>query len=229
MIAFKLRTSARCRYVRLSVSRDFGLEIVAPRGFDVSRIPGIIAKKERWIKRSIEKVQWSGSPVEIPAVVDLRCIGRSFEVIAAKDPPRKRHLIDGNNSIMLYVNPWNRNAAFTLLKSWLRETSRTILLPWLERLSKEHGFVYNRVTVRFQKSRWGSCSVRGNINLNAALVFLRPELVEYLLLHELCHTAEMNHSKRFWELVARHCPDYRTLDKELKNARRLVERWVYVR
>jgi predicted metal-dependent hydrolase len=96
----------------------------------------------------------------------------------------------------------------------------------LERVSKEHGFIYNRGAIRFQRTRWGSCSTKKNVNLNQALVFLRPELVEYLMIHELCHTVEMNHSKRYWKLVGEHCPDFQLLDKELKNARGSVERWV---
>src|SRR5450759_500685 len=227
MIEYKVRTSARSRHVRLSVSHHSGVVIVVPPGFDTSRIPDIIAKKEQWIRRSIEKLQWNVSPVEIPTQINLQSIGCSFNIVVEHNSNHKNRLIEDNETLKLCFDPRNKRIPFTLLKKWLHQKAVWTLLPWLERVSKEHGFTYNRGGVRFQRTRWGSCSTRKNINLNQALVFLRPELVEYLMIHELCHTAEMNHSKRFWGLVGEHCQDYRMLDKELKSAREHVERWVY--
>lgn len=227
MLTYSIRTSPRSRHVRLSVSHNSGVVIVVPLGFDTSRIPEIIAKKEGWIRRSIEKVQWTVSPVEIPTRILLQSIGCSFNIVVEHNSDHKNYLIEDNDTLKLCFHPRSKRIPSTLLKKWLRQKSVNILLPWLERVSKDHGFTYNRGGVRFQRTRWGSCSTRKNINLNQALVFLRPELVEYLMIHELCHTVEMNHSKRFWGLVGEHCQDYRMLDKELKSAREHVERWVY--
>jgi hypothetical protein len=227
MLTYSIRTSSRSRNVRLSVSHHSGVVIVVPLGFDPSRIPDIIAKKERWIRRSIEKVQWIVSPVEIPTHINLLSTGRSFNVVFEHNSNHKSHLIEENDILKLCIDPRGKRIPFTLLKKWLRQKSVGILLPWLEKVSKEHGFIYHKGAIRFQRTRWGSCSTKKNINLNQALVFLRPELVEYLMIHELCHTVEMNHSTRFWKLVGEQCRDYRALDKELKNARRYVERWVY--
>ncbi len=227
MLTYTLRTSSRSRHVRLSVSRHSGLEIVVPLRFDTSKIPEIIAEKEDWIKRSIEKVQSNLSPIEIPNRIHLQSIDRSFNVVLEHNSNHKNHLIEDNNTLRLCSDSRNKRMPFTLLKKWLRQKSCTILLPWLEKVSKDYGFPYNKAAIRFQRTRWGSCSIKKNINLNRTLVFLRPELVEYLMVHELCHTVEMNHSKRFWDLVGKHIHDYRVLDKELKSARRYVERWVY--
>ena len=226
MIDYQLRTSARSRHVRLSVSFVSGLEIIVPPGFDTSRIPEIVARKERWIKRSIERMRLSGPPVEIPTQINLRSIGRTFHVHVDYNTKRKNRLIEQNDSLTLAVNLRNKRIPFILLRKWVHERAADVLLPWLESVSSRHGMSYNKAAVRFQRTRWGSCSSRKNINLNQALVFLRPELVEYLMIHELCHTLELNHSKRFWELVGMHCPDYRMLDRELKGARRNVERWM---
>jgi predicted metal-dependent hydrolase len=227
MTTYTLRTSSRSRHVRLSVSRQYGLEIVVPLRFDTSKIPDIIAEKEEWIRRSIEKAHFNLSPIEIPARILLQSIDRCFNVILEHNLDHKNYLIEDNNTIELYINSRNKRMPFTLLKKWLHQKSCTILLPWLERISKDHGFFYNKAAIRFQRTRWGSCSMKKNINLNRTLVFLPPKLVEYLMIHELCHTVELNHSKRFWELVGKHTPDYRVLDKELKSARRFIERWVY--
>jgi predicted metal-dependent hydrolase len=87
------------------------------------------------------------------------------------------------------------------------------------------GLTYNRLSIRSQKTRWGSCSSRGNISLNDQLLFLPADAVEYLMIHELCHTRHLNHSKAFWTLVQTHCPDYRTHEKLLRRSQGLVPDW----
>ncbi len=78
------------------------------------------------------------------------------------------------------------------------------------------GVTYGRITIRFQKTRWGSCSSKGNLNFNALLMLAPPEVRDYVIVHELCHRLEMNHSPRFWAEVARVMPGYRSSLKWLK-------------
>ena len=75
---------------------------------------------------------------------------------------------------------------------------------------------YNGITVRNQKTRWGSCSSKGNLNFNYRLYYMPAELMDYVIIHELCHRKYMNHSKEFWSEVARYCPDYIARRKQLK-------------
>jgi predicted metal-dependent hydrolase len=82
-------------------------------------------------------------------------------------------------------------------------------------LAARHGFTYNRVFVRHQKTRWGSCSHKNNINLNARLVQLPQALMDYTILHELVHTRIKHHGPRFWEALSRYIPDSRALDRQL--------------
>ena len=83
----------------------------------------------------------------------------------------------------------------------LRKQARHILPARLTALAIRNGFTYNRVTIKNARTRWGSCSSRGNINLSLYLMLLPPHLIDYVLLHELCHTREMNHGPRFWTLL----------------------------
>jgi predicted metal-dependent hydrolase len=80
-----------------------------------------------------------------------------------------------------------------------------------------YNFTYNRVSVKNQKTRWGSCSRKGNLNFNYKIVHLTSAQLDYLIVHELCHLKEMNHGRGFWELVGQTIPNYKTLRKELKN------------
>lgn len=104
-------------------------------------------------------------------------------------------------------------------KDFLMNKSRALHLvrDKLAKLNKVYDFHYNKVTIRNQNSRWGSCSKNGNINFNYKLIYLADELAEYVVAHELCHLQEMNHSARFWKLVARTVPNYLILRKQLKN------------
>lgn len=93
--------------------------------------------------------------------------------------------------------------------------ARTILVQRLEVLAARHGFTYNRVFIRNQKTRWGSCSHKNNINLNAKLVHLPQSLMDYTILHELVHTRIKHHGPQFWEALSKQIPNPRELDRQL--------------
>ncbi len=91
-----------------------------------------------------------------------------------------------------------------------------LVMGRLEYFNQFYKFKFNRVFIRNQKSRWGSCSSKGNLNFNYKIALLPPALADYLIVHELCHLGEMNHSLRFWQLVSEQIPDYKKLRRELK-------------
>ncbi|OHA87048.1 MAG: hypothetical protein A2566_03780 [Candidatus Zambryskibacteria bacterium RIFOXYD1_FULL_40_13] len=106
-------------------------------------------------------------------------------------------------------------AEFLLLK----ETARKLVKERLEYWNMHYKFRYVRVSIRNQRSRWGSCSKSGNLNFNFRIATLPPNLVDYIIVHELCHLGEFNHSEKFWNLVAQKIPDYAELRAELKKIR----------
>ena len=106
----------------------------------------------------------------------------------------------------------------TDLKKYKTEAKKLVEEKILE-FNKFYGFKYNRITIRNTKSRWGSCSTKGNLSFNYRIVMLPPVVADYLVVHELCHLGEMNHSAAFWALVARTVPDYKQRRKELRLAR----------
>jgi predicted metal-dependent hydrolase len=87
------------------------------------------------------------------------------------------------------------------------------------------GVTYGRIIIRNQKSRWGSCSVKGNLNFNVGLLLAPPEVLDYVVVHELCHRKEMNHSPKFWAEVSKLIPDYKQHEKWLKdNGRAIIKK-----
>ncbi len=86
----------------------------------------------------------------------------------------------------------------------------------VEHFNKEYGYKYNEISIRNQKTRWGSCSKKKNLNFNFKIAFLPEELRDYIIVHELCHLKEFNHSNKFWNLVAKAMPDYKEITSDLK-------------
>ncbi len=99
----------------------------------------------------------------------------------------------------------------------LKKKAKEILPKRLDELALRYGYKYNKVALKYMKTRWGSCSFKNNINLNVSLVTLDSKLIDYVLLHELVHTVEKNHAKTFWARINSHMPDARQRQKILKS------------
>lgn len=226
--------SSRAKYVRLKVSHKRGLEVVVPAGFDASVIPSILSRKRDWIERSLHRlreqlaVRAALSPSGRPEVVDLPAAAETWRVRYRGLRHRSRLTLTEEALGGLKVEgPIERvEACNVLLRRWLQAKGRIVLTPWLKATSRELRLPYRRCSVRGQKTRWGSCSSHGTISLNFKLLFLPAQLVRYLFVHELCHTRHLDHSARFWRLVASREPDYQRLEAELSEAWRYVPLWV---
>lgn len=97
-----------------------------------------------------------------------------------------------------------------------KEKARKIITEKVELLNQHYGFEYKSIAIRNQKTRWGSCSKKGNLNFNYKIAFLPNKMLEYVVVHELCHLKEFNHGEKFWDLVAELAPDYREIRNEMK-------------
>lgn len=98
-----------------------------------------------------------------------------------------------------------------------KEIARELVKAKLYKFNKFYNFTFHKIAIRNQKSRWGSCSKKGNLNFNYKIALLPDNLANYLIVHELCHLKEFNHGKNFWSLVEQTIPDYKDLRKRLKN------------
>jgi predicted metal-dependent hydrolase len=97
-----------------------------------------------------------------------------------------------------------------------KEQARAVVIRKIIEFNASYNFNFGRISIRNQKTRWGSCSKKGNLNFNYRLVFIPDALVDYIIVHELCHLGEFNHSKNFWNLVARTIPDHAQFRKQLR-------------
>lgn len=243
-----IRISRRARRVNLRVVPGKGLEVVLPLHADPDCVPEIIIRHRDWIEKTLRRIPaaLSGSAV-IPDRLLLKGGGEVVEIIrrgaadarrahagAAADAggraPDDGMVSRGNAPVhrTLVLPELAARESLRCLKEWVREEARALLGTMLAALAEEYGFSYAAMSIRFQKSRWGSCSGRGNISLNAALLFLPERLTRYILLHELCHTREMNHSAAFWKLLFAADPDALAKDKAMRGAWKHVPDWLFL-
>lgn len=223
-ISYSLKISRRAKHVRLRLSHRDGLVVVVPHGFDVSRIEWIIRERLPWIQSVVEKISYR--PLdrnELPRNMVFQSIGEEWRVISGHCEGNVDSLKQLPGRILLLATAsgdYDRKA--DLLLDWIRRKAAKVLLPKLEHVAMRYGFPYRKAAVRHQKTRWGSCSSKGTISLNMKLLFLPPELVDYIILHELCHTCVMDHSPGFWSLFEQYMPDCRVYDRAMKEADRYV-------
>ncbi len=227
---YKIQVSPRARHVRLKVTPADGLCVVIPRGFDPNEVPELVREKRAWVERALRRC---GGPPPVPdqaclpEVIDLPGVCELWRV--TYQPGALRHSLreDAAQACLTIITDRPEQArVFAHLRRWLAGRAAAVLEPEVRRLADIHGFEVGRISVRNQKSRWGSCSSRKNLSLNLKLLFLAPEQLHYVLIHELCHTRVMNHSLNFWEHVAEIEPHYRVINRSMRSAWRLVPAWV---
>ncbi|MEQ6342846.1 MAG: M48 family metallopeptidase [Gammaproteobacteria bacterium] len=231
--AYSIRESAKARRVCLKISPLGQVEVVVPRGFDHRRIPALVHGKQAWINKTLQRVneqrQWLGQSAHdtLPDIIAMQAIDEVWQV-EYKAIDSRRVTLSQSDGARLIVRGAVDNTSLckSVLRLWLARKGQTHLRPWLEQISHETALPFRQVRIRGQKTRWGSCSRQKNINLNYKLLFLPAPLVRCVLVHELCHTIQLNHSPKFWALVEKKEPGYKALDAELRTARRHVPGWV---
>jgi len=232
-VDYRLRVSPWARALSLRVTLRGGLEVIAPRRYSSRTIARLLAREGAWIQAALAEADarrraLPPPPVwQVPTEIALPAVGGRWRVAVRPTAARGvRVAPTGAGELELAGQVASAAACRRALHRWLVRESRAHLLPWLAGLSRALGLPYAGTTIRLARSRWGSCSRTGGIGLNARLLLLSPPLVEYVLVHELCHTRELNHSPAFWALVAQHCPDYRVRRAELRAAGKLLPAWV---
>jgi predicted metal-dependent hydrolase len=228
---WRVRESGRARRLSARVYRDGQVEIVVPRGTRPGTVAGFVSRYRGWIERQQRRLPPPELPTFPPAQVTLHAVGEHWDCrfepvagparVAVARPPGpgaigELHLcaaVDGMAEL--------RSA----LLRWLEERTRAAATPLLMQLSQDMDCHYSRLQIRRQRTRWGSCSTRGTISLNCCLLFQRPEVFRYLLVHELSHLRHMHHGPRFWSHVAHFESDCRALDRELGQGWRRVPHW----
>lgn len=196
----------KVKWARIQVQPTGEVLIVVPRGLKAADIVTLYQDKQRWIEDKRGKALARQSNASLPLQNDeLLLFGSGYRVVT--DSSQTRHArIDQQARTIYYAKPLLDEEQ---QQRWYREFAKQYLSVRLVQLAEQHGFAFNRLFIREQKTRWGSCSSRGNISLNWKLIKAPIAVSDYVLLHELVHTEIMNHSAAFWQRVEALEPDYK--------------------
>jgi predicted metal-dependent hydrolase len=221
---FAVRVSPRARRLTARVHVGGRVEIVVPVGVSARAVRDFVHRFTPWIDRKVAAMRCVREPASpVPESIDFTFSAERFAVDWQPGPRRALAQEPG----ALRIEAPAAEEARALLRAWLKRAATERLVPPLLALARELEYGVQKVVIRCQRTRWGSCSTRGTVSLNCSLVFLRPDVVRYLFLHELAHMRHMNHSASFWGLVESLEPDYRRLDRELLAGWRTVPLWVF--
>lgn len=222
---YSIRTSKRVRSARIVIKPYQGLEVVIPPRFPKKQIPRILQQHEDWITKQLEKHANCFQPPMLPDALSIRMTDQNYAIEYRQNDQTTHKPRIHTELTTLTVNYQTQEQAIESLRHWVRSQAIELLTPALKNVKEEFGFDYKRVSIRSQKSRWGSCSNSGTISLNDQLLFMPKETVRYLMIHELCHTRHMNHSNKFWQLVEQCCPEFKQHELNLMRGREIVPDW----
>jgi predicted metal-dependent hydrolase len=230
-IDYAIRRSSRASSLRLQLSAREGLVVIAPEGLDRRKLLAMVARKSEWIQErlaSFDAVRHliATAPATRPQAFDLAALGESWRV--EYKPTRGRTVgarVDRPGRLVVSGAVDEFDRCHAALRRWLARHAVASLPAWVEGPAKVEGLKYDDVTIKNQRTRWGSCSNAGRISLNCKLLFLPPELVRYVIWHELCHLLEPNHSERFWMHLRRFEPRSDALHGRMRDAWKYVPTW----
>ncbi|MFZ5465674.1 MAG: M48 family metallopeptidase [Pseudomonadota bacterium] len=218
-----VRISGRVRRVLLRMHPERGLEVVTPRRLSERKVAELLDLHRDWIERHLPLLRtW---PLEqIPSSIHLPALDQQWTIehVASAEHPRL-HIHPEARRLVLRGAP---ASLWPLLGRWLTAQAKAHLLPRLDDLATQHGFRLTGSSIRWSRTRWGSCSRRGSISLSARLLWLQPAAVHYVLLHELTHLEHFHHGPAFWQALEARLPGARLLDRQLRQAGRDLPGWL---
>jgi len=230
---YTIRRSPRARHVWLRFTGSGELVVVVPRRFDMRRVPGVIDSNREWIQRAVTRVaarREASADVDVcalPARIHLRAIGREWTVeYRATGATRMTAAERSDSRLVVTGATGDVEACRAALVRWMSRVAKRHLVTRLRETAADAGLTVGRVAIRSQRTRWASCSKSGTISLNLRLLFVAPELVSHVMLHELCHTVRMDHSRKFWALLERYDPDWHEHRRRLRAEWKSVPGWL---
>lgn len=208
---FTLRYSTKAKYLQLRISSK-GLEVVVPtkkKPPTLEQIQDFITQKYTWIQKNTARIVHLAQIKEpekaiLPTQIHLQALNEVWEVQYLATANKKLSLLQNAAQQLTLLGPIaNHQECLRLLRLWLKNRAEEPLTKRLLQLSQKTGLSVKQVSIRNNKTRWGSCTTRNHISLCCKLLLIPPLLVDHVLLHELCHTEQMNHGRLFWKLLRR--------------------------
>jgi len=213
-IPYTVRHSQRAQTAKLRITAEKGLEVVLPFRLPADAIEEFLQSNEKWILKHIDRPEYTPPPPRRFVTGEtLLFLGNEFRLEVATVTDEEEAVEWEPGHVLVTVSdllpPAERPTRVRrLLESWYRHQALDCFVERTRDISKQLGLQVHWVRVRDQKTRWGSCSSRGNINYNWRLIMAPPQVIDYVVVHELCHLKIPNHSAAFWRMVGASVPWY---------------------
>ena len=218
-ITYTVKRSLRARHVRLEVRPQTGLMVVVPHSYNIGQLPGLLESRERWISSSLARCANFRSPYAEEGFGNgdtIPYLGRELKLVRRENHSEVDSVTLEGDTLAVSRGLFKDGILELALEHWYRAEAARLINGKVDRLSSQMGTHCKRVVIRGQKTRWGSCSHKKNLSFNWKLIMAPEPVIDYVVVHELAHLKEMNHSGRFWELVAQHCHKWREYRKWLR-------------
>ncbi len=200
--------------ISIEITQDARLLVRAPRFMPHFMINKFLKKKESWIlkKRSLAQSRKKRPQIQFKTGSQFYYLGEKYSLDFNSDT-RKVDAV--SRKIMMPELPTTEKVQ-EKLRSWYRKQAREIFTRRSEIYQNQYNFKFKKIRITSAKKRWGSCSTKGNLNFSWRLVMTPLDLIDYVIVHEMVHTEQMNHSKEFWSRVEEILPDYKARQKSIK-------------
>ena len=232
-IPYRIRRSERARRARILVDGD-GVEVVLPRRFPLREVEPFVEEKRAWIERTLRRLRETEAELPAARLEDgglVPYLGESLRLYVRVEPGRQReHVARRGEELRVALPPDPERsspdgqlplldagqelapaegALRDALERWYRKRARIEVAPRLDLACARAGASYTRLQIRGQRTRWASCSSTGAMSFNWRLLLAPAEILDYVVEHEVAHLERLDHSARFWRLLASRCPDWR--------------------
>ena len=236
--------SSRASHIRISIDQDKNVNLILPRRVKEEEGIRFLRSRRDWVEKTLKKIQprkkylWEFNFSEDETIFFFGLPHRlqffhafTYPYILHNNQQttiNKQHNETKKNKYRLQISGMSSGRMPTDYRLIISPPRKKLFMNFLSNKLREHiygfayqfcktnGFAFKELKIKNIRSRWGSCSRAGNLNFSSRLVHYHPEVINYVVIHEFCHTREMNHSRRFWSHVASFCPEYKKLIKMLK-------------
>jgi len=199
----------------LKISEN-GLVVSAPLFMSEKKINQIVISKIKWIKKKLELIEPQKNKLFIKNRASFDLLGKEIK-ITLLDGNNKIEWVDENNLKIFFKDQDDQKKLKTFFIKWLKEIALDYFSQRAYEISKLYAIPSNSILLSNAKSRWGTCNSKTEVRINWRLIQADPYVIDYVICHEFAHLTHMNHSRNFWNLVEKLCPNYKLAENYLKN------------
>ena len=223
---FYTLVKSRRKTIGIRIEKNGEVRVSAPIKLGRKHIEDVIREKAGWIIKKVDEVKKKNSNIVQREYVNgekLLYLGKEYTLEVVERSSNRAEVRMQDDKIIVYIThgllgEQRKQTIKKILEKWYRKRFSEIVNEKTEQYSVKLNVTPRKVFIKDQKTRWGSCSVKGNVNFNWRLVMAPVEIIDYVVIHELCHLKVMNHSKTFWALVESMLPSFKDNRRWLKNS-----------